>query len=171
MSVDNDKALVAKDDMVEEEVVEELEPIQVTGVLQFIIPTPTEAMHMMYKSLVGIQQTLSSHSEQQKQTIDLLSIMNTSLYQGTTDTKLSDGDMILLLQDISTKMDALAGVFASLPEWIPAHTLQESTGLSVDAIRKQLLNPKNFEPEVDYKQVGKIWHINKNAIPKVRRQK
>jgi len=84
---------------------------------------------------------------------------------------ISDTDVTELLSELSLKMDAIAGVFASLPEWIPAHTLQESTGLSVDAIRKQLQNPKNFEPEVDYKQIGKIWHINRNAIPKVRRQK
>jgi hypothetical protein len=83
----------------------------------------------------------------------------------------SDTEIVEILDEMSRKMDAIAGVFASLPEWIPAHTLQESTGLSVDAIRKQLLNPKNFEPEVDYIQIGKIWHINKNAIPKVRRQK
>ncbi len=155
--------------VVDAEVMENLEPIHVTGVLQFVIPTPNEAMHMMHKSLVGIQQTISgNHAE----TTNLLSIMNTSLYHHTQSPNMRDDvEVIALLDEMSTKMDAIAGVFASLPEWIPAHTLHESTGLSVDAIRKQLLNPKNFEPEVDYRQVGKIWHINKNAIPKVRRQK
>lgn len=63
MNTHNDKALVAKTNIVEAEVVEELQPIQVIGVLQFIIPTPTEAMHMMHKSLVGIQSTLMTHTE------------------------------------------------------------------------------------------------------------
>ena len=151
------------------EVMEKFEPMQVTGVLQFVIPTPNESMHRMHKSLVGIQQTISgNHSE----TTNLLSIMNTSLYHHTQSTGLrNDAEVVALLDELSRKMDAIAGVFASLPEWIPAHTLQESTGLSVDAIRKQLLNPKNFEPDVDYKRIGSIWHINKNCIPKIRRQK
>ena len=169
MSIHNDKALVPNTDVIEAEVVEKLEPIQVIGVLQFVIPTPNEAMHLMHKSLVGIQKTISEHHAE---TTNLLSVMNTSLYHHTQSPNMRDDvEIIALLDEMSTKMDAIAGVFASLPEWIPAHTLQESTGLSVDAIRKQLLNPKNFEPEVDYIQIGKIWHINKNAIPKVRRQK
>lgn len=54
-----------KNKIVEAEVIHQLEPIQVTGVLKVIIPTPTEAMHnMMYKSLVGIQSTLLTHTEQ-----------------------------------------------------------------------------------------------------------
>jgi len=156
-------------EVVEAEVMEKLEPMQVTGVLQFVIPTPNESMHMMNKHLVEIQQTISgNHAE----TTSLLNIMNTSLYHHTQSQNMrDDAEAVTLLDELSTKMDAIAGLFASLPEWIPAHTLQESTGLSVDAIRKQLLNPKNFEPEVDYKQVGKIWHINKSAIPKIRRRK
>ena len=160
---------ITNTEVAEAEVIEKLEPMQVTGVLQFVIPTPNESMHMMNKNLAKIQQAISrNHSE----TINLLSIMNTSPYHHTQSTGLrNDAEVVALLDEIITKMDAIIGVFASLPEWIPAHTLQESTGLSVDAIRKQLLNPKNFEPEVDYKQVGKIWHINKSAIPKIRRRK
>ena len=72
---------------------------------------------------------------------------------------------------LEEKMDALTEVFATLPTWIPANTLSESTGLTVDTIRKQLQNPRLFEPEIDYKRIGRIWYINKSAIPKVRRQK
>ena len=164
MSIHNDKALVAKT-----EVVEKLEPIQVTADLQFIFTPEAKAMYKIEESMQQMQQTLKkTHVE----TSSLLGIMNTTLYHHTQNTKLDDGsNVVALLEDLGVKMDAIAGVFASLPEWIPAHTLQESTGLSIDAIRKQLKNPKNFEPEVDYKQIGKIWHINKNAIPKVRRQK
>ncbi len=169
MSIHSDKALVTKADIVEAEVVENLEPIHVTGVLQFVIPTPNEAMHMMHQSLVGIQKTISGHHAE---TTNLLNIMNTSLYHHSQSSSLKDDvEVIALLDEMSKKMDAIAGVFASLPEWIPAHTLKESTGLSSDAIRKQLRNPKNFEPGVDYKRIGSIWHINKNCIPKIRRQK
>ena len=63
MNIHNDKALVSNINVIEAEVVEQLEPIQVTGVLQFVIPTPTEAMHMMHKSLVGIQRTLDTHTD------------------------------------------------------------------------------------------------------------
>ena len=169
MSNDAVEAVTTEVTTTRAKVIEELEPIQVTGVLQFVIPTPNEAMNMMYQSLVGIKQTISEHHEE---TANLLSIMNTSLYHHTQSPNIRDDvEVIALLDEMSTKMDAIAGVFASLPEWIPAHTLKESTGLSTDAIRKQLRNPKNFEPGVDYKRIGSIWHINKNCIPKIRRQK
>ncbi len=56
-------ATVTVTEVVEAEIVEKLEPIQVTGVLQFVIPTPNESMHMMHKSLVGIQQTLDTQTQ------------------------------------------------------------------------------------------------------------
>ena len=169
MSIHNNNDLVAKTEMVEAEVVEQVEPIQLTANLQFVFTPEVKAMYKIEESM---QQMLQTMEKTHVETSSLLGIMNTTLYHHTQNTKRDDGSNVIeLLEDLSVKMDAIAGVFASLPEWIPAHTLQESTGLSVDAIRKQLLNPKNFEPEIDYKQVGKIWHINKNAIPKVRRQK
>ena len=77
----------------------------------------------------------------------------------------------IMALSLEEKVDALSDIFDTLPEWIPANTLKESTGLTVDTIRKQLQNPRLFEPEVDYKKIGRIWYINKNAIAKVRRQK
>jgi len=151
------------------DLVEELEPIHVSAAMHIIITPEAKTMYRIEENVREMQLTIS---EQHVETTDLLSIVNTSLYHHTQIPSLrNDIEVVALLDEISTKMDALAGVFASLPEWIPAHTLQETTGLSVDAIRKQLLNPKNFEPEVDYIQIGNIWHINKNAIPKVRRRK
>ncbi len=162
-------ATAQKNNSTASETMNSTEPLTVRGVLQFVIPTRDESMHMIHKSLLGLQQTIEqSHQE----TTSLLRIVSTTLYEGRShSSRIEESEMITILEDLHSKMDALAGVFASLPEWIPAHTLQDSTGLSVDAIRKQLLNPRNFEPEVDCKQIGKIWHINKNAIPKVRRQK
>ena len=155
--------------VVDTEDIEEMEAIHVSATMQIIISPEAKTMYRIEESVREMQQNISgNHAE----TTNLLSIMNTSLYHHTQSPGLkNDVEVVALLDELSSKMDAIAGVFASLPEWIPAHTLQESTGLSVDAIRKQLLNPKNFEPEVDYKQVGKIWHINKSAIPKIRRRK
>ena len=73
--------------------------------------------------------------------------------------------------DFERKVDAIMGIFDSLPEWIPANLLTETTGLTADTIRKQLQDPRLFEPEVDYKKVGRIWYIHKDAIVKVRRRK
>ena len=173
MEADGKKALVAGADIVAAEVVEKQEPIVVRGILQFMLPSPDESMRMLHSGIMGIQKTLDNHSGFQQSIFDQLSVMNTTLYHQISDNNTSpdDDEIVMTLQDINTKMDAIAGVFASLPEWIPAHTLKESTGLSVDAIRKQLLNPKYFEPGVDYQQIGKIWHINKSCIPKIRRQK
>jgi hypothetical protein len=156
-------------EVVDTEIVKELAPIHVSATMQIIISPEAKTMYKIEESVREMQQTISGYHVE---TTNLLSIMNTSLYHHTQSSSLkNDTEIVELLDEISRKMDAIAGIFASLPEWIPAHTLQESTGLSVDAIRKQLQNPKNFEPEVDYIQIGKIWHINKNAIPKVRRQK
>ncbi len=150
-------------------VVEELEPIHVSAAIQIMITPEAKTIYRIAENVREMQLTIS---EQHVETTDLLSIVNTSLYHHTQSPSLrNDVEVVSLLDEISTKMDAIAGVFASLPEWIPAHTLKESTGLSTDAIRKQLRNPKNFEPGVDYKRIGSIWHINKNCIPKIRRQK
>jgi hypothetical protein len=75
------------------------------------------------------------------------------------------------LDSLHMKIDAIAELFAAYPEWIPANLLQESTGLTADSIRKQLKNPKLFEPEVEYKQIGRLWYVHKSAIYKIRRQK
>jgi len=40
-----------------------LNPIHLSATLQFIIPTPTESMHIMNKNLMGIQTTLISHTQ------------------------------------------------------------------------------------------------------------
>lgn len=73
--------------------------------------------------------------------------------------------------DFERKVDAIMSIFDSLPEWVPSSLLTETTGLTADTIRKQLQDPRLFEPDVDYKKVGRIWYIHKNAIVKVRRRK
>jgi len=64
MSTHENKALVAKTDIVKAELVEELEPLQLHATLQIVVPTPNEAMHMMHKSLIGIQCTLGKQTDQ-----------------------------------------------------------------------------------------------------------
>jgi len=73
--------------------------------------------------------------------------------------------------ELDKKMSALTEVFDTLPDWVPANLLASTTGLTVDAIRAQIQNPRLFEPEAEVQQRGRIWYIHKNAIPKVRRQK
>jgi len=63
MSTHMDKALVAKTDIIKAELVEELQPLQVNATLQIVIPTPNEAMHMLYKEILNMNNTLSSHTD------------------------------------------------------------------------------------------------------------
>lgn len=164
-------SLVKESNSIDGVVVRDLEPLVVQATLQFIIPTTDESMKLLFTSMQRVESRLDLQSQSHDKMINLLSVMNTSLYTSSQSSTPRDEEVIELLQDVSFKMDALSEAFASLPDWIPAYTLTESTGLGVDAIRKQLQNPKFFEPEVDCKQVGKIWFIHKSAIPKVRRLK
>ena len=77
----------------------------------------------------------------------------------------------IMAKSLEKKVDALVEVFDSLPEWMPANILTHTTGLTADTIRKQLQNPLLFEPEVDYKMIGRIWYIHKTALPKIKRRK
>jgi len=72
---------------------------------------------------------------------------------------------------VHSKLDVIVNAFESIPEWIPANSLQESSGLTAEAIRQQLKNPARFEPGKDFRKNGRIWEIHKNSISKVRRQK
>ena len=148
MSIHNDKALVAKADMVEAEVMEKLEPIQVTGVLQFIIPTPTEAMHMMYQSLVGIQQTLDTQTQ----------IMDAIYNEQSLD----------VLKDIRHKLDV--HILSQTIEWTTLSILADKKGLTKDAIRKQLQNG-DFEEGVDFKSDGNKIIVHQGAIGRIQRKR
>jgi len=148
MSIHNDKALVAKADMVDAEVVEELEPIQVTGVLQFIIPTPTEAMHMIYQSLVGIQQTLDTQTQ----------IMDAIYNEQSLD----------VLKDIRDKLDV--HILSQTIEWTTLSILADKKGLTKDAIRKQLQNG-DFEEGVDFKSDGNKIIVHQGAIGRIQRKR
>lgn len=163
--------LIKADEVIDGVVERDLEPLVVQATIQFIIPTADESMSLLFASIQRVENRLDLHSQNQDKMINLLSVMNTSLYTSSQSSTPRDEEVIELLQDVSFKMDALSEAFAYLPDWIPAHILTDSTGLGVDAIRKQIQNPKFFEPEVDCKQVGKIWFIHKSAIPKVRRLK
>ena len=72
---------------------------------------------------------------------------------------------------VHSKLDVIVNAFESIPEWIPANSLQESSGLKADAIRQQLKNPARFEPGKDFRKNGRIWEVHKNSISKIRRQK
>ena len=75
------------------------------------------------------------------------------------------------LSAVFSKLDVIVNAFESIPEWIPAHSLQKSTGLTAGAIRQQLKNPLRFEPGKDFRKNGRIWEVHKNAMSKIRRLK
>ncbi len=104
--------------------------------------------------------------------VDQLIQINTTVTQLAQEIEgIRNSSSTLDLSVIDAKLDVVVDAFDSIPEWIPANSLQESSGLSADAIRLQLKNPARFEPEVDYKKIGRIWWIHKNAMAKIRRQK
>ncbi|HIP17938.1 MAG TPA: hypothetical protein EYG78_01210 [Sulfurovum sp.] len=135
-------------EIVEAEVIESLEPIQVTGVLQFVIPTPTEAMHMMYQSLVRIQQTLDTQTQ----------IMDAIYNEQSLD----------VLKDIRHKLDV--HILSQTIEWTTLSILADKKGLTKDAIRKQLQNG-DFEEGVDFKFDGNKIIVHQGAIGRIQRKR
>jgi len=135
-------------EIVEAEVIESLEPIQVTGVLQFVIPTPTEAMHMMYQSLVRIQQTLDTQTQ----------IMDAIYNEQSLD----------VLKDIRHKLDV--HILSQTIEWTTLSILADKKGLTKDAIRKQLQNG-DFEEGVDFKSDGNKIIVHQGAIGRIQRKR
>lgn len=104
--------------------------------------------------------------------IDHLSRINTNITRLTQEVEeIKNSSNSLDLSFVHSKLDVIVDAFDSIPEWIPANSLQESSGLTADAIRAQLKNPVRFEPGVDYKKIGRIWYVHKKSISKIRRQK
>ena len=134
--------------VVDAEVVEKLEPIQVTGILQIVVPTPTEAMHLMHKSLVGIQQTLDTQTQ----------IMDAIYNEQSLD----------VLNDIRHKLDV--HILEQTVEWTTLSILAEKKGLSKDAVRKQLQSG-DFEEGVDFKSDGNKIIVHQGAIGRIQRKR
>jgi hypothetical protein len=102
---------------------------------------------------------------------DQLDVINVSLFDMVESSRHGEGIDSELLKTILLRLEQINESINSLPEWIPANLLRDSTGLSADAIRKQLQNPALFEPEIDCKQVGRLWYIHRSSIGKIRRKK
>jgi len=146
---DNNAALTGTNtEVVDAEVVEELKPIHVSAMMQIIIPTPNEAMHLMHKSLVGIQQTLDT----QTQIMDAI----------------HDVESLEVLKDIRRKLDV--HILEKTVEWITLSILAEKKGLTKDAIRKQLQNG-DFEEGVDFKFDGNKIIVHQGAIGRIQRKR
>jgi hypothetical protein len=146
---DNNAALTGTNtEVVDAEVVEELKPIHVSAMMQIIIPTPNEAMHLMHKSLVGIQQTLDT----QTQIMDAI----------------HDVESLEVLKDIRRKLDV--HILEKTVEWITLSILAEKKGLTKDAIRKQLQSG-DFEEGVDFKSDGNKIIVHQGAIGRIQRKR
>ncbi len=141
-------ARVAIAEVVDAEVMEKLESTQVTGVLQFVIPTPDEAMHLMHKSLVGIQQTLDTQTQ----------IMDVIYTEKSLD----------VLKAISHKLDI--HILTQTIEWTTLSILADKKGLTKDAIRKQLQSG-DFEEGVDFKSDGNKIIVHQGAIGRIQRKR
>ena len=146
--------IAVKNEVVEGEIIEKTQPVIVQARMQIVVQnseaisvTLLNRFEMLDMSLMHLSQKIERLSEA------------------------IDRDSVDSLDNLHKKIDAIAELFGSFPEWIPTNSLQESSGLTADAIRKQLKNPAMFEPEVDYKKIGRIWYIHKNAMHKIRRQK
>lgn len=143
----------------------------VQDVVQLTISGTDEILHGLYLCMSRIEQKLNSYMMQQMDIMDTLNNLKVAKHLDWNRSSPSNEGLEKVLLGIQNKLDAITDVFAVLPEWIPAHTLSETVGLTPDAIRKQLQNCRFFEPEVDYRQEGRIWYINKKSIAKIRRQK
>jgi hypothetical protein len=125
--------------------------------------TMRAAMHKLHK--------IEEQTSVNKELKDLLEILETSLFElddGLKSISLSTPEELKVLVE---KVQRMVEMFESYPDWVPVSSLQDTTGLTVDAIRKQLQNPMFFEPGVDYKKSGRFWYIHKNAIARIRRKK
>ena len=135
-------------EVVDTEIVKELAPIHVSATMQIIIPTPNEAMHLIHKSLVGIQQILDT----QTQFMDAI----------------HDVESLEVLKDIRRKLDV--HILEKTVEWITLSILAEKKGLTKDAIRKQLQNG-DFEEGVDFKFDGNKIIVHQGAIGRIQRKR
>ena len=148
MSIHNDKALVSNTDVIGADDVEQLKPIQVTGVLQFVIPTPTESMYMIHKSLLGIEKKVDSQSQ----------VMQAIYNEKSLD----------VLEDIQRKLEI--HILEQTIEWTTLSILAGKKGLTKDAIRKQLQGG-DFEEGVDFKTDGNKIVVHQGAVGRIKRQR
>ena len=148
MSADNKIVPTQTNDVVDTEVVEELEPIQVTGIMQFIIPTPNESMHMMHKSLLEIEKKVDSQSQ----------VMEAIYNEKSLD----------VLKDIQRKLEI--HILEQTIEWTTLSVLSKQKGLSSDAIRKQLQSG-DFEEGVDFKTDGNKIVVHQGAVGRIHRKR
>jgi len=139
----NDNSL----NIVTAEVADKMEPLQVRGILQVVIPTPTEAMHLMHKSLLGIEEKV----DMQVQIMDVL-------YSKSYD----------MQKEILRKLEI--HVLEQTVEWTTLSILAEKKGLTKDAIRKQLQNG-DFEEGVDFKSGGNKIIVHQGAIGRIQRKR
>ena len=135
-------------EVMDAEVLEKLEPIQVTGVLQFMLPSPDESIRILQVSVDKIQSTLHTQTQ----------IMNA----------IHDVESLEVLKDIRHKLDV--HILEQTIEWTTLSIVAAKKGLTKDAIRKQLQNG-DFEEEVDFKLDGNKIIVHQGAIGRIQRKR
>lgn len=75
------------------------------------------------------------------------------------------------LEAIEAKQDLILGFFECIPYWIPL-TYQVALDLgykSIEGLRKKMFT--TLEPDSDYRQIGRLWHVRKHVIVLLKRGK
>ena len=138
------------------EVAEKWEPVHVTGVLQFMLPSPDESIRMIHSSIANIQSTLTLHTDH----LEAIShrVMN----------DIESIDSLEVLKDIRHKLDV--HILEQTVEWTTLSILADKKDLTKDAIRKQLQNG-DFEEGVDFKSDGNKIIVHQGAIGRLQRKR
>ncbi len=74
------------------------------------------------------------------------------------------------LDRIELKIDLIANLIDAIPEWIRLTTeTAEHLGYTRAGLRRKMFSV--LEPEVEYRQIGRHWHIHRNSLWKLKRKK
>lgn len=75
------------------------------------------------------------------------------------------------LASIEAKQDLILSYFESLPYWIPltSEVARDFGYKSLEGLRKRMFT--TLEPEADYKQIGRLWHVRRHVIVLLKRSK
>lgn len=74
------------------------------------------------------------------------------------------------LDRIELKLDMLIEVIDAIPEWLQLTSeMAEHLGYTRSGLRRKMFSV--LEPDVEYRQIGKHWHIHRNSLWKLQRKK
>lgn len=72
------------------------------------------------------------------------------------------------VEELETKVNKLEIFISLLPDYIPLYSLKQQFNVKSPQTILRRLESHNFEPDKDYKKIGKEWHISIKALPKLK---